>query len=149
MNKDWHRWIWASLGVHFKTLLEAENLKMPGSPSTNIPDSANRFEVRTIGPDYEQMPGNEFDVTIVINLAIVTALDPSDITKHQARVGLGLTCFPFCIPVKKYGQYETDSKEYITAFQIQTEIKTTDLVPYDPVSNTTRSTIEATYLARF
>lgn len=148
MNKNWHRWIWLSLDANFRKYLVDQIFKMPGVPNAKTPDVADRFELRMLGPDYNPLPSNEWSVTIVLNLAIVTALDPQNPIKHQGRIGLGLTSLPRCIPIKKLGPFAGDNSEMIASLQMKTDIKVSDLVPFDPVSQTTRTTLEATYVAR-
>ncbi len=147
MNKDWHRWVWLSLNENFRKFLIDETFKMPGVPNMKAGETADRYELRMLGPDYTPLSGSEWEITVLLNLAVVTALDPINPLKHQSRVGVGLTSLPKCIPIKKLGPFAGDNGLVIASFVIESDIKTSDLVPFDPVSQTTRSTLEATYVA--
>lgn len=145
MNEHWVRWLWSSLGSHVRKALN-DTVFVQGE--YNLATIAEGYKVRYLGPDFNYESGGSVNLTLKINISITSKQDPNDNTNHQKRIGKALTCFTKCIPVKRLGEFDMDDQRLVCGLLIQTPIMLTDLIPYDAVSKTSTSTIEATYMGQ-
>jgi hypothetical protein len=142
--ENWIYWILLSSFDYFKTKVSSETTKLYISAQETIPDqSVNRFELTFLGPDFLYLPNNETKAVIRFNLLTLSNKDPDDLMFHYKLLGKSLSFFDRCIPIYRYGKNNDQSQ--FGQLQINTEIKITDILMFDPVSQQQRSTVEAEY----
>jgi len=106
------------------------------------------LEFKHLGPDFEFVSANECDVTITINILVVSYAEIRDPFRHLNNVGLAQSLFTPCIVVYKFGPYtDVDDSSYVTELTSDpNSVKTTNFGTYDPVTRVFRTTVEATYM---
>lgn len=145
MNEQWVNWILLSIFDHFKNKVGVSDYPF-FVPSQELPPDigANRFELVFLGPDFQAQPNEEYRTEIILNLAVITNKVPDSLTAHYAMIGKGMKFFTKCIPIYQYG---TGQNQAILPYPLELDspIRTTDIMLFDPVSRQQRSTIEARY----
>lgn len=98
LNKNWTRWIRASIYKHFNTY--RENLILFFEPQERI--SREYVEVRANGPIYIQLNRKEYDVLIDVS-TIITTIVSKDMYNIFKRQGIVESIMGKPINVLKYG----------------------------------------------
>lgn len=139
------KWILLSVFQHYKNKVTGLPLIIP-SQETPTDLSANRAELIFAGPDFDYIDGSTTRYTLRLNLLIITNKDPSNPTFHYSQLDKVSPFFSTCIPVHKYGNIPTiDDKTLFNNLVLESDIKITDIQPFDSVSRQQRSTLEGQY----
>ncbi len=103
MNKNWPRWIFASVTNHFDSNLETYDIFYEGQKRSAENFQTDLVEVRMDGPRFLQLGVTEWHADIEINLLVQAAINDEDFHKIHRMVGIVATGFHPGIQVFKYG----------------------------------------------
>ena len=140
MNKDWPRWIWASLTTYFTSKLNP--LFIEGF-DRNTNAESDFYELRINGPVFHELTKDQWLITIDVNVLVTSTKDQNDAYKVHRLVGVAAEAFIKAIAVMRYGD---DPDEQIGCFALSDDgIIITNFGQIDVDVNVLQSTIEATY----
>lgn len=156
IDPNWYRWFMSSIYDHFKKgvidpisqqPLIKINFDNEDQQTTAGRGKTDSLEFKHMGPDFRFIAANECDVTITINIMVVTYMAISDPFRNMTNVGLAQSLFTPCIPIFKYGPNEDiDDRTQLTLIQTDdNNVKTTSFGTLDPTSRLLRTTVESTY----
>lgn len=100
MNVNWPRWIKASIRRHVKAILGECTLILEGQERKDS-EPLTRYELRIDGPDIDEVADGEFDLSIYINLLIMTERSNTQLYTHENSIGLAQSSLSVSIPVLK------------------------------------------------
>lgn len=155
IDKNWQRWFMSSIYDHFKKgVLDTKsnpiikiNFDGEDQQTTTGKGKVDSLEFKHLGPDFNFISADEVDITVSINVMVVTYMDIDDPFRNMNNVGLAQSLFTPCLKIYKYGPYQdVDDKSFLTYLTTEPNIvKTTSFGTFDPVTRILRTTVEATY----
>lgn len=141
---NWPRWIHASICKHFADGLDSVlDLLLPGQ-HRNDDDTTNRAELRTYGPQLQEVTASEWLARIDVNVYVVHALDNTNIYTLQDNIGTIVQLFGD-IQVYNYGVGTTN----IGCLQLDSEIIIRQTGQPEPDVKIERAFVEASYKMDF
>jgi hypothetical protein len=135
MNENWPRWIKASFYDAFSSNYETF---FEGDDVTEEQSLQDHIEIR-LDVDYEEVSRDQYHALISVNILCVAGVDPENIFKLDAVVGVMLSKFARNVSVKEYG----DGDNLLNCAIRQGEVITTNFAQKD---NVQRTTLEGQYL---
>jgi hypothetical protein len=115
-NKDWPRWIFASLAAYFEQVAESQHLPVFVETrdicSKDFINAGDRVEVRITGPFVRELSKGFYQVFVDINVLLISRLDPRknsyDLMKYA---GVFQEAMGFPVRVFNYGREPGDYVE--------------------------------------
>jgi hypothetical protein len=156
-NKNWPRWMKASMYKWFIDVIQKKNNVTCFIETTEHIDKNGNYitkldrwaEARFNGPITTPVTGSQFHHTVIINFLISTKLDQKNIYEHDATVGLVYEAYVNSIPVFKFGTGPDDDQSLLGCFQLEADNKNAIQVAHfgqlDVDVKLTQSIIEAHY----
>ncbi len=108
-DKNWDRWIFASVSKHFDDNKQGFKLFIEGN-DYDLSTETNYFEFRMNGPMLREMSKDFWKLEIVVNILVVSKRDDRSIHTIHSNVGIAAAAFTKCIPVFKYGSSDDDDR---------------------------------------
>jgi hypothetical protein len=108
VNKNWARWIFASVSKHFKDTCVGLNFFAEGEDQ-KVQDFSDYIEFRMNGPTICESSGF-YHLGIVANILVVSKFNKSSIHTIHKNVGIVEAAFTKCITVRRYGLLTEDSQ---------------------------------------
>lgn len=157
MNKNWPRWMKASMIKWFTDIIQKKNnvtcfiettehIDKDGNPVTELHTWA---EARFNGPLSKPITKTTFHHQVIVNFLISTKLDQVNVYSHDTTVGLVYEAYVNSIPVFKLGTGEDDDGSLLGCFQLEADNKFAIQVAHfgqlDVDVKITQSIIEAHY----
>lgn len=139
MNVNWPRWIKASIRRHIKTILGDCTLILEGQERKDS-EPLTRYELRIDGPDTDEVAEGEFELSIYINLLIMTERSNIQLYTHENSIGLAQSSLTLVIAVTK----TDDNNEQIGCMLRMTPVIVERFDTLMP-QNVDCSTVEAEY----
>lgn len=139
MNVNWPRWIKASIRRHIKTILGDCTLILEGQERKDN-EPLTRYELRIDGPDTDEVAEGEFELSIYINLLIMTERSNIQLYTHENSIGLAQSSLTLVIAVTK----TDDNNEQIGCMLRMTPVIVERFDTLMP-QNVDCSTVEAEY----
>jgi hypothetical protein len=102
IDRNWARWIFASVSYFFKTKTNGLDFFVEGEDE-KFEGKENYLEFRMNGPIFNEYDKGCFNVEIVVNILVVSKQNGMDIHTVHRNVGIAAAAFESCIPVMKYG----------------------------------------------
>lgn len=147
INKNWNRWIFASLSKHFNNVINTvNNLRFVVEGATEKSDM-DHVDFRMTGPTWNQATSKEYVGDLTVNLLIRCIKDDRDFHKVFRMVGITESAFIPCIPVKKYGDGIDDNPAVmIGQLILKNNIQTTHFGQLAEDVPVLESTVESIYV---
>lgn len=144
MTPSWTKWIILSLNDYTKTYFGSDIFWIQGTEKAkNLP--ADRYEIRFLGPDINQVTSDETVIRLTVNCQVSTVKDTDNLEKHLMRVGKAQVYLAKCIGVYKYGSdVILDTQDRFANLQLDSDIQATTF-GVDSVSRVERTNVEAAY----
>ena len=139
MNVNWPRWIKASIRRHVKTILGECTLILEGQERKDS-EPLTRYELRIDGPDIDEVADGEFELSIYINLLIMTERSNTQLYTHDNSIGLAQSSLSVAMSVFK----TDDNNEQIGCMHRMTPVTVMRFDTLMP-QNVDCSTVEAEY----
>lgn len=158
MDKNWLRWMRASIVDYFVGYIQRENQLHVFIDTTEHVDEAGNYvtklptwaEARFNGPFVVPITKNSFRAEVFVNFLISTKLDRTNAYDHDDNVGIVFASFINSINVFKLASDGTGATEPLGCFQLQTDHKNAIMVNHfgqlDTDVKLTQSTVEAHYV---
>ncbi len=108
-DKNWPRWIFASLCKHFDDNRQTVKLFIEGADN-DLSAETDYFEFRMNGPLIREMSKDFWKFEVVVNILIIHKFDNKSIHTLHNLVGIASAAFQNCIPVFKYGVGPDDNR---------------------------------------
>ena len=155
MNKNWARWIFASVTDHFVTNLSSvggvdeKNIFVEGQPR-NIDRDEQFYEIRVDGPVLTEVSHGCFRVDAEVNVLVQTTLDDRNYHAHHTAIGLVTQAFTDIV-IYRYGNGLDDDDTVLGCFILQQDarrrqsVKVNQLGQLDPNTKLEQASIEAVY----
>lgn len=118
IDKNWARWIFASLSKHFQDNRQGIDFFVEGEDQ-KLENSENYIEFRMNGPIFNEVSKNFWKIEVVVNILVVSKQNAVDIHTIHRNVGIVAEAFKTCIPIKKYGDSIDDSPTQVLGFMIR------------------------------
>lgn len=119
MNSNWLRWIYASIGEHFKTNLSPLKVVLELEDDQRITEADDGVEVRIQGPFVKTTVNKESRLKYSVSLLLKLNRDPKDIFKIPTQQGIVLNAFKN-ICIYKFGKAEGDDRSYLETLVLKT-----------------------------
>lgn len=149
VNPNWVVWTLASAFQHYKDKVLVGNDSnltfLVPSQETPINLDSDRSELIFAGPDFDIVDQENIRLGIRFNILVTTNKDMSNAFYHYNYLAKSLKFFTPCITIRKYGDSNFDQSQ-VGTLNLDSDIKITDIRPFDPVSRQQISTIEAQYI---
>jgi hypothetical protein len=150
-DKNWPRWIFASVSKSFESKRDGVNFYVEGDsfdPST----VKSYFEFRMNGPSCWELPGNVWYFKFEVNILVVhKRAEDENIHRLSDLIGIATTMFERNIPIMKYGEGVDDNREVLFDCAILTNddsdepVSITQLGQVDPNFKEMQAMVEGTY----
>lgn len=118
IDKNWARWIFASLSKHFQDNRQGIDFFVEGEDQ-KLENSENYIEFRMNGPIFNEVSKNFWKIEVVVNILVVSKQNAVDIHTIHRNVGIVAEAFKTCIPIKKYGDSIDDSPTQVLGIMIR------------------------------
>lgn len=106
INKNWNRWIFASLGAYYKSVMpDAQKLAVEGQLESDVGDY---IELRMSGPDWYECTKGRWHGELVANFLVKVVKDENDAHKIYRITGLMESLIANCIPIMQQGDTAGD-----------------------------------------
>jgi hypothetical protein len=149
-DKNWVRWIFASMTKHFENLRDSVPFYIEGDifdPS----EIKEYFEFRINGPSCWELPGNVWFFKYEINMLIVhKKSEGQNIHRFMELIGIATAMFSRSVPIKKFGDGVDDDREVLfDCAQLDLTgdepVAVTNLGQVDPSFKEMQAMVEGTY----
>jgi len=155
VNKNWSRWIFASVTKHFhdQSVAADPDIKfyIEGQPRTIQPDDAQAYECRQDGPYYTERTRGEWYVYIEINILVQATKTDDDFHRMRRLIGVMEAAFFGMIPVYRYGDGPEDDGSQLGCLTLiqdkgnRERIQSSHFGQIDPNYNSEQATVEGHY----
>lgn len=147
-NKNWPRWITASLNKHFDDAKGSYTLHLEGMERA-VEHLSNRAELRIDGPYISQPCKDYWKIYCEINVLIASVVNPDNLYTYQTMVGHFSEAFEDTIGVFKLGNEPGDNAALVGCLQLQYEkrdrLQISNFGVIGPDTNLQQGTIEGHY----
>ena len=148
VNRDWPRWIFASISKWFSDRRNGVPLYLEGFDIQQVPPK-DWAELRMNGPFFRNPSHNYWVVSVDVNILLQITPDNEDNHKLWRIAGIFLDAMQGEIPVYKYGDTENDDQSLFGCLAIEPvkdeEIVLANFGRVDPEIQMMRSAISALY----
>lgn len=110
MNKNWSRWIIASVADYFMKTIPTIPVYMEGEVTDRRSNKPAWCELRLNGPHFREITRGHWELRFSINILISAVKNPKDMYAIYRVVGTIEPLF-VTIPVYKYGDEPDDNKD--------------------------------------
>lgn len=140
LNKDWGRWVKASLMKYFDDNKGALYLHSEAM-ERKTQEKRSYFEVQINGPDGEEFTTGDWHLFVDVNCLVATAKDSADLYKHDRDFGYISSLLISAIPVYQYG----DGDALLGALIRQDGVNTLNFGQLDAEMQVLESSVESRY----
>jgi len=128
-DKNWPRWIFASVSKHFLDAASAESIPLfieGQHRDTRL--EKDFFELRTDGPTLREVSKGCFVFGLEINIIVQSAMNDTNYHRIHQNVGVAAAAFDKGIPVYKKGSGPDDDQSFVGCLQLLQNRETRDFV---------------------
>jgi hypothetical protein len=150
VNKEWPRWIFASICKHFDARKQGISMYVEGQLRL-VDDLQEFFELRIDGPNLTEVSHKYWKLYLEVNVLIQSIKDDADFHRDQRLCGIIASAFTD-IPLFKYGGSSvddgTESLGCLTLLQdarSKEKITISHFGQIEPNTNLIQSTVEGHY----
>lgn len=126
IDKNWTRWIFASVVKHFTDRRQGLTLFVEGQ-RRDTPQATTLVELRFDGPHYVEMTRDHWHIQVEINVLIQTAMDNASYHTHFANCGIVQVAFTD-IMVYRYGNGPDDDDTLLGCLRLLQDLRDRDRV---------------------
>jgi hypothetical protein len=146
INKNWPRWIFASLTKWFESQRDGISLLIEGDEQESG-ELKNYFEFRMTGPTIWEQSKNYFKIEVVVNILVVHKLGQGNLHLFQDLIGKAAAAFVTNIPVMKYGTGADDDRTVLFDCLIRDSgpVDITQLGQVNPEVKEMQAMVQSTY----
>jgi len=148
INKNWSRWIFASVSMHFDAQRQDIPLHIEGQPRDIKQDQTGWFELRLDGPYYTESSRKLWDIYVEVNVLILAAMLDTDTHRIRRLAGIVESAFTN-ISVFRYGDGIEDDKSYLGCLRLlqdnNNRVKTNHFGQVEPNLNQEQASVEGHY----
>lgn len=112
INKNWPKWIFASITKHFDDNKDGLTLFVEGQ-HRNDPKTKEVLELRFDGPTITEVDKNIYNLIIEINVLVQVVKSDVDLHKIHRNVGIAAAAFTDVIHIYKYGSESGDDQSEV------------------------------------
>jgi len=142
MNKNWPRWIVASLCKHFDAQCVGLPLIIEGRDVLDM--TGNRLQLLIDGPSGRPQSGNSWALSTQVMVLATTVID-DDLYSIHSSVGIAAGAFHRAIPVYKYGRTEDDDDSLLSCLTLIGDVQISHYGQPDPAAKILQSSVKANY----
>jgi hypothetical protein len=154
MNKNWPRWIFASVAKHFTDAAAAASLPMyvESAPTDEQKRKAPDWsELRIDGPSFSGQGKDQWGAMIEVNVVVSSAKNEKNNYRILQNIGVVCEAFAVTIPILKLGDGPDDDQSFITCLQLLSSnkeiVKVSNFGQITPSLQLLQSTVEGHYHA--
>ncbi len=108
INADWARWIHASIVKYYKSVSASLSVPMYVEGTDQITSTLSEyFELRIVGPFIREIPSNQYEIDVNINILVTVAKSKADNFRIH-KIGGELMSKAVEIPIYKLGSLTGD-----------------------------------------
>ena len=150
VNKNWPRWIFASISQHFTDEKQGLDLFIEGQ-HRDTRDKKDFLELRMDGPYITEISHNYFRIYIEVNVLVQSTKDQDSYHRIHANVGIAAAAFWNGIKVFRYGNGIDDDDSYLGCLQLVTDARGKERIQIshfgqiEPKTRLMQSTVEGHY----
>ena len=119
-NKNWTRWIFASLTKHFDSKRDGVKLFIEGDDNDTATHS-DYFEFRMNGPYLWEKSKDWWEFQVTLNLLVVHKRNDRSTHLFHSNVGIVVAAFEKAIGVFRFGEGQDDDGELLGCMQLVTD----------------------------
>ena len=109
INANWSRWIFTSVGKHFKDALDPRQVILEGQNVLIAEGAGDFIEIRMSGPTWKESTKDQYSGSMVTINNLIKLVQKEkefyEILKYEGEVA---KAFVNCIPIMKYGDGTDD-----------------------------------------
>ena len=149
MNKNWARWIFASVTKHFDDNKQGLATYVEGT-YRDTRTEVDFFEVRQDGPYSTEVSKDYWHFFIEVNILIQSTMSATDFHKIYRDVGIVMAAFTD-IPVYRYGTGDDDDDTLLGCLQLVSDaqgkkpVKVSHFGQIEPRTDLLQATVEGHY----
>ena len=151
MDKNWPRWIFASITKHFDNVIDLD-LFVEGM-DRQTKDLTSFAEIRIDGPKTNELSADYWRLYVEINVLIQTIMDDKNLHQHWDNIGNVNMAFWNCISVYKHADVKGENGDgsQLGCFKLVTDrydrenIVTSNFGQIDKSVKLQQATVEAHY----
>jgi hypothetical protein len=129
INKNWSRWIFASLSKHFADAYAAAGIPLfIEGQHRNTRLLANFFELRVDGPTLREVSKGCWIFRVEVNILVQSAMNDTNYHVVHQNVGIAASAFEKGIPVFKKGSGADDDQSFVGCLQLLQNERSRDFV---------------------
>ncbi len=146
INKNWTRWIFASLTKWFDSQRDGIPLLIEGDEQ-EAGELKNYFEFRMNGPLFWEQSKNTFKIEVVVNILVVHKLGQGNLHAFQDLLGIAAAAFATNISIMKYGTGADDNRLVRFGCMVRENepVAITQLGQVDPQVKEMQAMVQSTY----
>lgn len=150
-DKNWDRWIFASISKEFNDNRQTIPLFVEGQHRDDTQDKATLFELRIDGPNYTEVSKDCWRIDIEVNILVQAAMDNEDFHTIRKLCGIASAMFINNLPIFKFGDGVDDDDSLLSCMKLLQDVKgreriqTSHFGQIDPSVKVQQSTVEGHY----
>lgn len=147
INKNWTRWIFASLTKWFDSQKQGIPLLIEGDEQ-EAGTLKDYFEFRFNGPFFWEQSKNTFKIEVVVNILVIHKLGQGNLHSLHDKIGIAASAFATNISIMKYGSGEDDDRTVRFGCMVRDSnepVGITQLGQVDPQVKEMQAMVQATY----
>lgn len=150
VNKNWPRWIFASVSKHFDAEKNGLKLFIEGQHRDTREDK-DFLEFRLDGPYITEVSHNYFRLYIEVNVLVQSTKDQTSYHRIHENVGIAAAAFWNGIKVFKYGDGVGDDDSYLGCLRLVTDARGKERIQIshfgqiEPKTRLLQATVEGHY----
>lgn len=140
-NKDWDRWIFASMSTEFVDEFSANYETFIEGTHRGLPSNTELLEYRMDGPQRRKIGRGQYVLDIEINILVRSYMDDKDFHKMRKHAGEVATWLgkDFCI--YRYGDGDT----LLGTLQLKNNVRVLHFGQIDPKYQVEEATVQAAF----
>lgn len=150
VNKNWPRWIFASVSKHFDAEKQGLHMFVEGE-HRDTRDKLDFLEFRLDGPYITEVSKGYFRLYIEVNILVQSTKNQTNIHRIHENVGIAAAAFWNGIKVFKYGNGVDDDQSYLGCLQLVTDARGKERIQIshfgqiEPKTRVLQATVEGHY----
>lgn len=121
-NKNWQRWVIASIAKHFETKFGGEIHLYMENEDRQTEGQEHYCELRVDGPSCDQLSPTTYRLDLTIDALVVSIKSSRNGYTHEDKIGLVSSAFTTGIPVFRYGIGVDDDQTELGCLQLLPDV---------------------------
>lgn len=148
-NKNWPKWLKASIYKHFDARKGSYNLSFEGQLPKATNDLASWVELRVDGPYCRELSKDYWELYVEINTLISAQQSPDNLYAFDEMIGYFLAAFTSSIDIFKYGSGVDDNSAQLGCLSMligtRQQLQVSQFGQIEPDSHLQQAVVEAHY----